>query len=44
MNEKPVYICKLGGKMVTLSFFAKEGRNPGKVCLALGRKTKAQGT
>lgn len=44
MNEKPVYICKLGGKMVTLSSSAKEGGNPGKVCLPLGRKTKTQGS
>lgn len=43
MNEKPVYICKFG-KMVTFPFFAKEGRNPGKVCLPLHRKTKTQQT
>lgn len=42
MNEKPVYICKFGGKMVTLPSFAKEGRNPGKVCLPLHRKTTTQ--
>lgn len=42
MNEKPVYICEFARKMVTLSFSAKEGRNPGKVCLPLCRKTKTQ--
>lgn len=30
--------------MVTLSFFAKEGRNPGKVCPPLHRTTKTQWT